>query len=351
MSQNVYERLREFMDTLPAGFPATASGVELKILKKLFTTEEAELTMQLRNEPEEVSVIAVRIGMSESELGPKLEEMAQRGLIFRVREGDKPLYQAFQFLVGVYEFQLQNLDKEFCELFEEYLPHLGMSLRSLKTQQLRVIPVESSLEAALTVQTYNNIRGLVKAEENISVAECICRKEQGLLGKPCDRPKETCLLFGDFAQYYVDNGMARAIDVHEALRILDLAEESALVLRPTNTQELGAVCCCCPCCCPGLRYTKILPRPADLVLSYYEAKIDPDLCSACGQCIDRCQMDAIKEGDDFSEIIDGRCIGCGLCVANCPEEAISMVAKAEMEAPPQDFQETLKRIETERRAV
>ena len=45
--------MREFLDTLPAGFPAAPSGVELKILKKLFTEEEAALTMQLRNDPEE----------------------------------------------------------------------------------------------------------------------------------------------------------------------------------------------------------------------------------------------------------------------------------------------------------
>ena len=33
-------------------------------------------------------------------------------------------------------------------------------------------------------------------------------------------------------------------------------------------------------------------------------------------------MDAIQEGDNVSEVIDGRCIGCGLCVSVCPVEAI-----------------------------
>ena len=58
MSEDVYTRLREFMDTLPTGFPATPNGVEIKILKKLFTPEEAELTMKLSKEPEEVREIA-----------------------------------------------------------------------------------------------------------------------------------------------------------------------------------------------------------------------------------------------------------------------------------------------------
>jgi len=184
------------------------------------------------------------------------------------------------------------------------------------------------------------------------VAQCICRKEQGLLGKECTRPQETCLGFGDFAQFYIDNKWARAISKEEALRVLDLAEESALVLSPSNSQQLAAICCCCPCCCPILKYAKLMPRPADVVRSYYQAKIDPELCSACGQCTERCQMAAIREGKDSSEVIDEKCIGCGLCVSACPTEAIAMVAKSGMEAPPKEyFQDTLQRIEAERRAI
>ena len=147
MSEDVYTRLREFMDTLPGGYPATSSGVEIKLLEKLFTPEQAELTMQLQQEPEEVQSIAARIGMDETELAEKLEELAQKGCIFRVRDGEKRLYQAYQFIVGVYEFQLKTLDREFAELFEEYLPHIGLSMANIKTAQMRVIPLESAVEA------------------------------------------------------------------------------------------------------------------------------------------------------------------------------------------------------------
>jgi len=58
MGDDIYERLRGFLDTLPTGFPTTPTGVELRILKKLFTPEEAELTMNLRSEPEGLSQIA-----------------------------------------------------------------------------------------------------------------------------------------------------------------------------------------------------------------------------------------------------------------------------------------------------
>jgi len=351
MNENVYSKLREFMDTLPSGFPETPTGVEIKILKKLFTPEQADLVMRLTKDPEEVSMIAKRINMDESVLAKKLEKMAQKGLIFRVRDNDKVFYQAFQFVVGVYEFQLNNLDKEFCELFEEYLPYLGMSFMAVKTKQMRVIPVESAISAKSTVATYNKVRDLVMEQDNICVSECICSKEQELLGNLCYKPKETCIGFGDFAQYYLDNNMGRKINTGEALKLLDRAEEVGLVLQPTNTQKISAVCCCCTCCCPSLRFAKMSDRPSDFILSYYKSTIDPDLCVACGDCIERCPMDAIQEGESVSEIIDGRCIGCGLCVSACPEEAISLTEKQNMEVPQKDFQDTLNQIEAERIAI
>ncbi len=351
MSTDVYTRLREFMDTLPAGFPATPTGVEIKILKKLFTPEQAVLAMKLGKEAEEVSAIAARIGMDDAELARKLEEMAQQGLIFRTRDKDRVSYQACQFIVGVYEFQLNRLDEEFCKLFEEYLPHIGTTLMALKTKQLRVIPVESAVEAGPTVASYNRIRELVKEQEIISLMQCICRKERGLLGKPCAKPQETCLGFGDFGRFFIDNHLARAISTDEALRTLDLAEEAGLVLNPSNTQKLEWICCCCTCCCPTLKFVKMMPRPVDFVRSYYHAAIDADLCIGCGECLERCRMAAIKEVADSAKMIEGRCIGCGLCVSACPVEAISLKPKPGMEAPPASLSETLKKIERERSAL
>jgi len=348
MSEDVYTKLREFLDALPGGFPATDSGIEIKILKKLYTPEEAKLTMQLKEEPENSYDIASRIGKDEAELTKKLEEMAQKGLIYRVREGEKKLYQAFQFLVGIYEFQLNHLDQEFCELFEEYLPHYAMSMAAFKTSQMRTIPIGSAVNVTSGVAQYNSVRELIKDKELTAVAQCICKKEQGLLGNECSYPQEVCLLFGDFAQYFIDNEMARKIDLKETLKVLDAAEESGLVLKPNNAQNVDAICCCCPCCCPGLKLPKMFDRPADIITTDYQSKIDPELCTACEECMERCPMDAVRLNDDFAEIIDGRCIGCGVCIPTCPAEAISLVAKSGMEPPPTDFRETLHRLKAER---
>jgi hypothetical protein len=44
---DVYRRLQRHLDELPVGYPATASGVELRILERLFTPEEAEVALAL----------------------------------------------------------------------------------------------------------------------------------------------------------------------------------------------------------------------------------------------------------------------------------------------------------------
>jgi ferredoxin len=348
MSEDVYTRLREFLDNMPGGYPATDSGVEIRILKKLFTPEDAEFVLKLGPEPQEAAAVAKRLGMSGADAASTLEDLAKRGLIFRQREGGVVKYRAFQFIVGIYEFQLKSMDKEFAELMEEYFPYLGMAFMPLQTKQLRVAPVDSAIDAAPTVATYNRIRDLVKEQKLIAMAPCICRKESSLLGKPCDRPRDLCFSFGDFARYILDNEMGRQVSTDKAMKLLDLAEESALVLSPSNSQELAFLCCCCGCCCGSLKRLKLLDNPADYMQTYYSAAIDPDACTACGTCVDRCQIDAIEEKGDVMEVNPARCIGCGLCVSTCPAEAIKLNEKPGAEAPPADMDEVMVRLAKER---
>lgn len=47
---NIYRKLQHQLDTLPIGFPATNSGVEIRLLKFLFTPEEAQYKIFDRGE-------------------------------------------------------------------------------------------------------------------------------------------------------------------------------------------------------------------------------------------------------------------------------------------------------------
>ncbi len=50
------------------------------------------------------------------------------------------------------------------------------------------------------------------------------------------------------------------------------------------------------------------------------AEIDPAICTECGECLERCQFDAIST--DF--VVDPiACEGCGVCVHYCPMDAIA----------------------------
>ena len=348
MSQDVYSRLAAFLDTLAGGFPQTKSGVEIRILKKLFSPDEAELTMQLKETPETVSEISSRIGKPETELAEQLERMAQKGLIFRVWEGNTSRYRSAQFAIGIYQFQLKTLDRELSELVVEYSRYFGKSMAQVKTESLRRIPLGSVVKSLSDVAPYNDVRELIKDQDFIAVQECLCRKTQGLLRGECSYPREFCFSFGDFGRFFVDNGMARRIDLEETLKLLDQAEEKGLVLTPSNSQKIEQLCCCCSCCCPSLMFAKMSKRPVDMIKSYYLAKIDPDLCIACGACAERCPMDAINLEGEVSEIRDERCIGCGLCISACPVEAISLNAKPGMLAPPIDATEIYQRVKKER---
>jgi len=44
---DIYRQLQRSLDEMPVGFPASSSGVEIRILKRLFTPEEAGLAVAL----------------------------------------------------------------------------------------------------------------------------------------------------------------------------------------------------------------------------------------------------------------------------------------------------------------
>jgi electron transport complex protein RnfB len=176
MATDVYETLAQHLDDLPGGFPRTESGVEVRILRRLFTTEDAELAVHLTLIPEEPRVIARRAKIPVREATQRLEEMFKKGLIVGIhRESKPPLYMALQFLVGFWESQVNKLDREFIQEFEEYLPFYSDQSIEWKTPQLRTIPVRKSISTQAEVMLYERAEELVRAHKTFAVSNCICR--------------------------------------------------------------------------------------------------------------------------------------------------------------------------------
>ena len=341
---DIYKRLAQHFDNLPGSFPPTQSGVELRILRRLFTPEEAELAMHLTLIPEESRVIAHRVGISRDDAEQHLVKMVEKGLIFCIYpENGSPQYQAAQFAAGVWEWQVNNLNSEFANDMDEYWPTFFNLDLWEKTPQLRTVPVNISIEVQREVMSYEQAEELVLAHDKISVATCICRREQKMKGKGCDKPEETCLQFGKLADYYLRRDTARLINQQEALDILKQADEFGLVLQPSNSKKAAFLCCCCGCCCAVLRSIKCHPKPASIVSTPFVLTTNPSTCTGCGACINRCQTEALRLEADKTVVNADSCIGCGLCVSTCPSDSLVLKRKPKAEQPdvPSDFEHTL----------
>jgi ferredoxin len=331
---DVYTRLREHLDRLPAGFPATESGVELRILKRLFTADEADLALNVGMKLEPASAIAARAGLPEAEAAGRLRQMSRKGLIFSIEEPDRPhVYMAAQFVIGIWEYHVNDLDPEFIREMDEYLPTLAQAAFT-RVPQLRTIPIGTSVAAAMEAMPYEQAEELVRRQTKFLVAPCICRREHRIKGAGCDKLAEACLVFGYGADYYARNGLGRYISLEETLGILKKAEEQGLVLQPSNAQEIVNICCCCGDCCQVLKHLKRLPVPAAAVASPFVAALDQALCVGCETCLARCQMDALTMADALAVLDADRCIGCGLCVTTCPSGALTLQRKPADKLPP-----------------
>ena len=349
---NVYGRLRERLDDFASGFPATESGIEIKILKGLFTEEEAELFLKLFPVSETSQDVAKRLDRDYAETAELMEDMAKKGLIFRLKKGNTTRYGAVPFVPGIYDFQLGAMGPEFARDMQDYFEEgLGRTIQGHKTPIMRPIPINRGLVVEWPIAPYEDALKIIGSQEVIALAPCVCRTKNGLLDESCGKPLETCFMFGANGKYYVDNGMARFINKEEAKKIIKMNDEAGLVMQPFNSRKAGVMCSCCGDCCEMLGSLKKQSVPAAAVKSNYFATVDAAECTGCKTCLDRCQMEAITIEDDTAAIDLDRCIGCGLCATTCPTGAAQLVKKAEDEQylPPETKAEVFIQLAIERK--
>jgi Pyruvate/2-oxoacid:ferredoxin oxidoreductase delta subunit len=329
-----YFKLRKFLDQFPIGFPQTDSGVEIKILKRLFSPEEAEITIQLTPLPEQASSIAARTGLPEEHLAAKLEAMAKNGLIFRLRRDGKTMFLAAPFMIGLYEYSVKKIDRELAELFKQYYDEAYQEeMGRSNVPGFKVIPLQQNVQADITLLPYHKIEEDIRSARIIAVTECVCRKEAALTGDPCKHPVENCLSFGVAAEFYIENGMGRQITADEAIEIVKKADESGLVHAGANAKHLSNICNCCPCCCASMKGIVTKDRDRQKFMNaLFEAVVDEAQCTACEICLERCPVDAISV-EDTATVDRDKCLGCGLCAGDCSMEAIAMHLRKDRQEP------------------
>jgi Pyruvate/2-oxoacid:ferredoxin oxidoreductase delta subunit len=358
--KDIYRELQRHLDNMPAGFPATESGVEIRILKHLFTPEEAEIALHLSALPESLERIYRRVKKSrdipKEELEEMLDSLVEKGVILGgkvlAKGRDGKFYSKAQFAIGIFELQVNRLTKEFAQDFFQYGDEaFAEEFHTKKTSQTRTIPINKSIRPEYYVGTYDNARLIVQnATGPISVHNCVCREAGDKLEQPCKQTdiRETCLTFQEAAEFLIDSGVGRELSKEEALGLLGRAEKVGMVIQPENSQEPLFICCCCSCCCGVLTLAKKFPGPAEYFHTNFFAAVDANLCTGCQTCLGRCQMEAISTVDNVANVNLNRCIGCGLCTTTCKANAIKLVKKETETVPPKNHDALYKKIMMEK---
>jgi len=314
----------------------------------------------------EIGDLARDEGIDHLELSAKLDEMASRGLVYRIHVKGKTKYRLnpprFVFLRS---FFWPGRDDDHTKLVAPhvtryYLDGFGDHWKDVKSKGLRAIPIEKTIDDPRCILRYEAVLQVLQDQDRFAVATCACRhrKNSDPNVPDCKHETENCLHFGKFADYIIENGLGREIDLEECQDILGRAAEAGLVHAASNWQEnVDTICNCCQCCCVYLEAFHVLKHDSGMNRSNYEVHVNSDTCLGCGLCVKRCPMDALTlvEGPrannktgKFSEAQTDICIGCGICAYKCPTKSLILKRREQTLPPPVNAVELKRRYAAEK---
>ena len=333
-NQDIYRALADHLDSFPQGFPATKSGKELDLLAYLFTPDEAQFALNLNQFFQPLTEVAGAAGLALPDCQGLVKSMVGKGLLNMQRGASGIEVFLPPFIVGFYENQVFRIDETFAQLFEDYYQEALQEIVSSEPQFHRVIPVHESINTDIEILPEEDVTAILSNKQAWAVMDCICRKQQALLGRVCDHPLKVCLAMSNTPGAFDSVSQMDALDLASALQVLDMAAQSGLVHTVSNRKsDISYVCNCCTCGCGLLRGIAEAHMANVVARSSYFAVVDEDLCIGCGECEMGCQFDAITM--DAVAIIDRvACVGCGVCTRVCPEAAISLVRRDPQEIKP-----------------
>ncbi len=189
----------------------------------------------------------------------------------------------------------------------------------------KVVPVARALAGKQWVLPTEQVVKFIKDARSFALAPCACRTHY----RRCDNPVDICIFLNDISDRLVEKRYARRISLDGLVEKLHQANERGLVhLTLYNPSQYPyAICSCCRCCCHDLQLLLDFDRKDLVAGSDYMAVWDPDFCSNCGICVDRCVFGARDLDNHAVKYHPDKCYGCGLCVTTCPSGAIRMERK------------------------
>ena len=356
---------------MPVGAPRV--GTIYDIMQMLFSEEEAEIGSKMPQKPASLNKVAQYVGMNPDTLRPKLEAMAERGLVFDFVNPDtgKTYYLLAPTVVGFFEFSLMtrrtDIDqKQLAALFDDYMNnHTEFAHNAFrgKTQFGRAMVAETALtqEQQRGILPYESATTFIEEAHTYSITMCYCRHKGELMGHPCEAPLDICMSLDASAEYLIRHNLARPAEKPEMLEKLEQARELGLVQMGDNVKkEPNFICNCCGCHCGVLLGFNNHGIKFPMNSSNYMAVIDPDACKGCGKCAERCPIDAITLTEYTRE--DGKkrkrakvdekiCLGCGACHRGCTFDALRMESRKERVFTPENTIERVMAMSLERGTI
>lgn len=326
--ENLYVQVRDRMHTQAFGYVPTESGTEFILIKRFFSPEDAYNWLKM---PIDVFFTADNFAenaeITTAEALEILEDMAHRGLLYRVRRGGRAEFRIMPVAHGVYEF---NLDK----VEAEWGIGLGMHLQQGEGKIMfeanypfyRTVPVKTDLVEDGDIFPYDDIVERLDQYNVFALSPCVCRELNAALGALSDFPMETCVSCGEMAEFYLENKIGREITKEEVVEILKKSVELGMVIQTCCSKASEIICSCHSTACGILSSAKAFPGIALKNVSRYRIETKEELCNGCGVCAERCPMTCI-------EIVDGKpvtgdcCVSCGQCAYACPTKARVLVKK------------------------
>lgn len=317
-----YVALRNRLNRIADGISGQPVPTSYEAIMSLWTPQEARCMLEMPMfglfTSYDYAVSSGRDGQAASAL---LEDLASRGLLYRVRRSGTTYYSLLTWAYGIWEFQLNHFDEDFLNK-GIYGSEPGKGSQYPITH---VCPISPGVVEGGSIAPYRDWEAYTRRQSTFCVSRCQCRVAKQVLehseGAGADHPGEVCFTFGEMAEYYIENGLGRRVSLEECLEAAHEAiEVHDLVPQLYYDRNPEVMCFCRPDFCLVLSAVKATGGLAMSMsrVSMYRVRYDAGACLSCGACVDRCPMCALSIDPAGAVVLSQTCVGCGQCVPVCP---------------------------------